>query len=121
MEVTEAHNIKIAKLTFASVYPHYLAKALKKGRTEEELLTVIKWLSGFSDEQIKEAINNKYTFDTFFQKTKLHPNAVFITGSICGYKIEEIENPLTKKVRYLDKLVDELAKGRPLQMILREK
>jgi len=121
MEVTDAHNNKIAKMTFASVYPHYLAKALKKGRTEEELLTVIKWLCGFSDEQIQEAINNKYTFDIFFQKANVHPNAELITGSICGYRIEDIENPLTKKVRYLDKLVDELAKGRPLQKILREK
>jgi hypothetical protein len=110
---------RIANYTFASVYPHYLAKVLKKGRTEEELLEVITWLTGFDDHTIRKSIDEKITFQTFFDRATVHENAKKITGVICGVKIEHIENPLTQKVRYLDKLVDELAKGRPLPKILR--
>lgn len=120
MNVTPEHIEKIAKLTFASVYPHYITKVEKKGRTQEELLEVIEWLTGFDESQLQELIAEKATFKTFFQKAKLHPNAHMIKGVICGYRIEDIENDLTRKVRYLDKLVDELAKGKKMDKILRE-
>jgi hypothetical protein len=110
----------MAEMTFASVYPHYVAKVEKKGRTKAELHEVISWLTGFDESQLDLLINEKATFDTFFQKASLHPNASLITGLICGYRIEEIENPLTQKVRYLDKLVDELAKGKKMESILRQ-
>lgn len=116
---TPEHNERIAKMTFSSVYPHYVTKVVGKGRTKEELHEVITWLTGFDDHKIKELINDKVTFDTFFQQAKLNPNAQLITGVICGYRIEEIENTLTKNVRYLDKLVDELAKGKKMEKILR--
>jgi hypothetical protein len=119
MEITTAHNERFAKMTFASVYPHYLNKVQKKGRTEEELHQVIEWLTGFDDKKLQELIEEKVTFEVFFQRAKLNPNADLITGVICGYRIEEIENPLTKQVRYLDKLVDELAKGKKMEKILR--
>ncbi|WP_186757969.1 DUF2200 domain-containing protein [Echinicola salinicaeni] len=119
MKVTAEHNERMAKLTFASVYPHYLSKIERKGRTKEELHQVIKWLTGFDQAKIQEFIADKITFETFFKNAKLNPNAQLIKGVICGYRIEEIDNPLTQKVRYLDKLVDELAKGRPIQKILR--
>lgn len=119
MKITPEHNERIAKLTFASVYPHYIAKVESKGRTKEELHQVIKWLTGFDDKKLKELIEEKVNFETFFKRAKLNPNANLITGVICGYRIEEIENPLTKKVRYLDKLVDELAKGKKMDKILR--
>lgn len=119
MQATPEHNKKIAKLTFASVYPHYITKVEKKGRTKEELHEVIEWLTGFDEKKLKELIDEKATFETFFKKAKLNPNAHLITGVICGYRIEELENPLTKQVRYLDKLVDELAKGRKMEKILR--
>ena len=119
MKVTPEHNAKIAKLTFASVYPHYIRKVESKGRTKKELHQVIEWLTGFDDKKLKELIDEKATFETFFKKAKLHPNAHLITGVICGYRIEEIENPLTKQTRYLDKLVDELAKGKKMEKILR--
>lgn len=119
MEITPEHNAKMAKLTFASVYPHYITKVEKKGRTKEELHQVITWLTGFDEKKLQELIDEKATFETFFQKANLNPNANLITGVICGYRIEEIENTLTKKVRYLDKLVDELAKGRKMDKILR--
>lgn len=106
-------------MTFATVYPHYIAKVEKKGRTREELHQVIEWLTGFDGKKLKELIDENVTFETFFKRAKLHPNANLITGVICGYRIEEIENPLTKQVRYLDKLVDELAKGKKLEKILR--
>lgn len=109
----------MANLTFASVYPHYVAKVEKKGRTKEELHRVIKWLTDFNDDKLQELIKEKVTFETFFQKASLHPNAHLITGTICGYRIEEIDNPLTRQVRYLDKLVDELAKGKKMEKILR--
>ncbi|MBC8769312.1 DUF2200 domain-containing protein [Arenibacter sp. BSSL-BM3] len=119
MKTTPEHNERISKMTFSSVYPHYITKVEKKGRTKEELHTVIEWLTGFDDNKLKELIDEKVTFETFFQMAKLNPNAHLITGVICGYRIEEIENTLTQQVRYLDKLVDELAKGRKMEKILR--
>lgn len=113
------HDKRIANLTFASVYPHYVAKVEKKGRTREELHQVIRWLTGFDDKTLQKLIDEKVNFETFFAKARLHPNAGKITGVICGYRVEEIKNPLTQKIRYLDKLVDELAKGKPLEKILR--
>lgn len=120
MKATAAHNEKIANMTFASVYPHYITKVEKKGRTKEELHQVIKWLTGFDEKKIQELILENATFETFFQKAKLNPNADSIKGVICGYRIEEIDNTLTRQVRYLDKLVDELAKGRKMEKILRQ-
>lgn len=120
MTTTPAHDAKIAKMTFASVYPHYVTKVEKKGRTVEELHTVITWLTGFDEAKIQSLINEKVTFETFFQQANLHPNAPLIKGVICGYRIEEIETPLTQQVRYLDKLVDELAKGKKMDKILRK-
>jgi hypothetical protein len=119
MIATTEHNERIAKMTFASVYPHYVKKVESKGRTKEELHEVINWLTGFDTNKLNELIAEKATFETFFAKAKLNSNAGLITGNICGYRIEEIENPLTKQVRYLDKLVDELAKGRKMEKILR--
>jgi hypothetical protein len=119
MKTTPEHDERIAKITFASVYPYYIKKVESKGRTKEELHQVIEWLTGFNDIKLKELVNEKVTFKTFFQKAKLNPNAHLITGVICGYRVEEIENPLTKQVRYLDKLVDELAKGKKMEKILR--
>lgn len=106
-------------MTFASVYPHYLAKVEKKGRTKAELHQVIGWLTGFDDKRLQELIDEAVTFETFFMNAELNPNAHLITGVICGYRIEEIETPLTKQVRYLDKLIDELAKGKKMEKILR--
>ncbi|MEC3880292.1 DUF2200 domain-containing protein [Parapedobacter sp. 10938] len=119
MKITDKHNERIAKMIFASVYPHYVTKVERKGRTVEELQQVIEWLTGFDQEKLQELIDEKVTFETFFERAVLNPNAPLITGVICGYRIEEIENPLTKKARYLDKLVDELAKGRKMEKILR--
>ena len=119
MKITPEHNERMAKLTFASVYPHYLTKIERKGRTKEELHQVIEWLTGFDNRKIQELIDGKVTFEVFFKKAKLNPNADLIKGVICGYRIEEIENPLTKQVRYLDKLVDELAKGKKMEKVLR--
>jgi hypothetical protein len=119
MNNSSTHNERIAKMTFASVYPLYLAKVEKKGRTEEELQQVIQWLTGFDKKKQQELINEKVTFETFFQRATLNPNASLITGVICGYRVEEIEDRLTQQVRYLDKLVDELAKGRKMEKILR--
>jgi hypothetical protein len=110
---------RIAKMTFASVYPHYVAKVEKKGRTEQELQQVIAWLTGFTKAQIQKHIAKKSTFEAFFDDAELNPHAASIKGVICGYRVEEIENPLTQKARYLDKLVDELAKGRKMEKILR--
>lgn len=120
MKVTAKHNERIAKMTFASVYPHYITKVKKKGRTQDELHQVIEWLTGFDTFKLQELIDKKATFETFFQAATLNPNAHLITGVICGYRIEEIDNPLTQKVRFLDKLVDELAKGRKMEKILRK-
>jgi hypothetical protein len=119
MKTTPDHNMRMAKMTFSSVYPHYVTKVESKGRTKEELHQVIKWLTGFDDKKLQELIEEKATFETFFQKANLNPNAHLITGVICGYRVEEIENPLTQQVRYLDKLVDELAKGKKMEKILR--
>ena len=119
MKPTPEHNERIAKMTFASVYPHYVTKVEKKGRSKEELHRVIEWLTGFNEEKLSDLIEENVSFETFFQKAKLNTNAHLITGVICGYRIEEIENPVTKQVRYLDKLVDELAKGRKIEKILR--
>jgi len=120
MKTTPEHDERIAKMTFASVYPHYITKVEKKGRTKEELHEVIEWLTGFDDKNLQRLIEERVTFETFFMSAKLNPNAHLITGVICGYRIEEIETPLTKQVRYLDKLVDELAKGRKMEKILRQ-
>jgi hypothetical protein len=106
-------------MTFASVYPLYLKKVEKKGRTKAELHQVIEWLTGFDNQRLQDLIEKKASFETFFQKASLNPNARLITGVICGYRVEEIEDPLTQQVRYLDKLVDELAKGRKMEKILR--
>lgn len=119
MNITDAHHQRMAKMTFSSVYPLYLAKVEKKGRTKEELHQVIEWLTGFDKQKMEELIGENATFETFFQQASLNPNAYLITGLICGYRVEEIENPLTQQVRYLDKLVDELAKGRKMEKILR--
>ncbi|RPA69268.1 DUF2200 domain-containing protein [Cyclobacteriaceae bacterium YHN15] len=119
MKTTPEHNERMAKMTFASVYPHYITKVERKGRTKEELHQVIHWLTGFDNIKLQELIDEKATFEIFFEKATLNPAAELITGVICGYRIEEIENPLTKQVRYLDKLVDELAKGRKMDKILR--
>jgi len=121
MNNTNAQQQRIANMTFASVYPHYLAKVEKKGRTKDELHEVIRWLTGYTEEQLQQQISEKTNFQTFFQQAKLHPNAHLITGLICGYRVEEIEDPLTQQVRYLDKLVDELAKGKKMEKILRTK
>ncbi|GGH38706.1 hypothetical protein IA57_04475 [Mangrovimonas yunxiaonensis] len=120
MKTTPEHNNRIAKMTFASVYPHYVTKVEKKGRTIAELHTVIKWLTGFNDEDIQNHIENKTTFETFFSQATLNKHAHLIKGVICGYRIEELKTPLTKQVRYLDKLVDELAKGKKMDKILRK-
>lgn len=119
MKTTPEHNDQIAKMTFAAVYPHYITKIEKKGRTKEELHQVIEWLTGFDSDRLQELVDENVTFETFFERATLSPNASLITGVICGYRIEEIENPLTRKVRYLDKLVDELAKGKKMEKILR--
>lgn len=121
MNNSKIQDERIAQMTFASVFPHYIAKVEKKGRTKEELYQVIKWLTGFNEKKLKEIIDKKVTFEKFFQQAKLNPNAHLITGVICGYRVEEIQNPLTQKVRYLDKLIDELAKGKPTEKIFRTK
>lgn len=119
MNTTAHHDDRIANMTFATVYPLYLAKIEKKGRTQEELHQVITWLTGYGHQQLQELIDEKVTFEKFFQQATLNPAAHLITGVICGYRVENIENPLTQQVRYLDKLVDELAKGRKMEKILR--
>lgn len=121
METTSEHDARMAKMTFASVYPHYITKVESKGRTKEELHYVIEWLTGFDAKKLQELIDDKVTFESFFKKAKLNPDAHQITGVICGYRVEEIANPLTQQIRYLDKLVDELAKGKKMEKILRSK
>lgn len=120
MNKSKSHDERFAQMTFSSVYPHYVTKVEKKGRTQDELHRVIEWLTGYDDKNLKELITQKVTFEEFFEKAVLNPNAHLITGVICGYRIEEIQNPLTQQVRFLDKLVDELAKGRSLEKILRK-
>jgi hypothetical protein len=119
MKITDEHNSRVAKMSFAKVFPLYLAKIEKKGRTKEDLLMVITWLTGFDDISIQNLVAENVNFETFFQRARLNQNAHLIKGLICGYRIEEIENPLTKRVRYLDKMVDELAMGRKMESILR--
>ncbi|MDX1630138.1 MAG: DUF2200 domain-containing protein [Fulvivirga sp.] len=116
----DKHDERIAQMTFASVYPHYITKIEKKGRTIEELHEVIEWLTGFDQDKLSELVAEKVTFQTFFEQANLNPNVHMITGTICGYRIEDIQTPLTQQVRYLDKLVDELAKGRKLEKIMRK-
>ncbi len=116
-----ANNERVYRMAFASVYPHYVTKVEKKGRTVEELHTVIHWLTGYTEKGLSKVIADKTDFETFFAKApRMHPNAHMITGMICGYRIEEIEDPIMRQVRYLDKLVDELAKGRAMEKILRK-
>ena len=117
---TPEHDRRIAEMTFASVYPHYVAKVEKKGRTVDELHEVITWLTGFDGKAIQKQIDDGVSFKEFFKRAKLNPKSKLITGVICGYRIEEIETPLTRKVRYLDKVIDELAKGKKMEKILRE-
>jgi len=120
MQETEKHNKRIAKMTFASVFPYYVTKIESKGRTKDELFQVIEWLTGFDQSKLQELIDEKVTFETFFERATLNPNSKKITGLICGYRIEEIQNTLTKKARYLDKIIDELAKGKKIEKILRQ-
>ncbi|MFM2224013.1 MAG: hypothetical protein RJA07_215 [Bacteroidota bacterium] len=120
MNTTKNSDERIAKMLFGSVYPLYLSKVEKKGRTKAELHQVIEWLTGYDDKQLQKLMDEKITFEVFFNRSKLNPNAQLITGVICGYRIEEIENKLTQQVRYLDKLVDELAKGKTMEKILRK-
>jgi hypothetical protein len=119
MKTTPEHNEKFVKMTFASVYPHYINKAERKGKSKAELLQVIEWLTGFDEVKLNELVAANVTFETFFERATLHPNAHLITGVICGYRVEELINPLTRNVRYLDKLVDELANGKAMHKILR--
>lgn len=120
MENTAKQNEKIAKMTFESIYPHYIKKVEKKGRTQNELDQIIQWLTGFDKKTLQKLIDEKVTFQTFFQKAKLNSNAHLIKGVICGYRIEEIKDKLTQKVRYLDKIVDELASGKTIDEISRK-
>jgi hypothetical protein len=114
-------NTRVYRMPFASVYPHYVTKVERKGRTREELHTVIHWLTGYTEQALQNVIADKTDFETFFAKApRMHPNAHTITGVICGYRIEEIQDPIMRQVRYLDKLVDELAKGRKMEKILRK-
>ncbi|WEK17929.1 MAG: DUF2200 domain-containing protein [Candidatus Pedobacter colombiensis] len=119
MDNNARHDDRMAKMVFASVYPLYLSKIEKKGRTKEELDQIITWLTGFNNTQIQDLIKKKVTFETFFRQAALNPHASLITGVICGYRVEDIKNPLTQQVRFLDKLVDELAKGKKMEKILR--
>lgn len=114
----QSQDERIAKMIFASVYPLYVTKVERKGRSKAELNQVIEWLTGFDEQRIDELVSTKVNFEEFFAKAKLNEDAKLITGVICGYRVEEIENPLTQKVRYLDKIVDELAKGRSLEKIM---
>jgi len=120
MKVTAEHNERVANMKFSGVYPHYVTKVEKKGRTKEELHQVIEWLTGFDESQVQALIDEKVTFKTFFERAKLHPNAHLIKGVICGYRIEEIDNATTRQCRYLDKLIEELARGRKMEKILRQ-
>jgi hypothetical protein len=119
MKTTPEHDAKMARITFASVYPYYVAKVTGKSRSVEELHQVIHWLTGFGDAELKDLIDQNVNFEEFFRLARLNPKAGLITGMICGYRVEEIETPLTRQVRYLDKLIDELAKGRKMEKILR--
>lgn len=114
-------NARVYRMAFASVYPHYVNKVERKGRTVEELHTIIHWLTGYTEKGLQHVLDKQVDFETFFAKApKLNPNVGLITGVICGYRVEDIEDPLMQKVRYLDKLVDELAKGKAMEKILRK-
>lgn len=117
---TPEHDTRVANMKFFSVYPHYVTKIEKKGRTKEELHEVIEWLTGFDEAKIQQLIDEKVTFKEFFDRATLNPNAELIKGVICGYRVEDIETPLTRKARYLDKLIDELARGKKIEKIKRE-
>jgi hypothetical protein len=119
MKKSATQDQRFANMLFSSVYPLYLVKVKKKGRTAAELQQVITWLTGYDKKKTEALINEKATFEIFFKKATLHPNAHLISGTICGYRVEDIQNPLTQQVRYLDKLVDELAKGKKMETILR--
>lgn len=120
MSTTPEHDKRVAELKFSSVYPHYVNKIEKKGRTKAELHQVIEWLTGFNETKLQELIDEKVTIATFFKQAKMNPNAHLIKGVICGYRIEDIKTPLTREARYLDKLIDELAKGKTMEKILRQ-
>jgi hypothetical protein len=120
MSPSNTQDERIAKMSFATVYPLYVAKVEKKGRSQQELQQVVEWLTGFESKSLKKLIKENVNFESFFQRASLNPNAKYISGLICGYRVEDIKNPLTQKVRYLDKLVDELAKGRSMDKILRK-
>lgn len=116
-----ADNTRVFKMSFASVYPHYIQKAEKKGRTKQEVDTIIYWLTGYDQKSLQNQVNEKVDFENFFKEApKMNPNVHKITGVICGYRVEEIEDELMQKIRYLDKLIDELAKGKKMEKILRE-
>lgn len=117
---SDKNNARVFKMSFASVYPHYVTKVEKKGRTKEELHQVIFWLTGYNEKSIQQILDKKIDFETFFAKAKLNKNASLITGVICGYRVEDIEDPLMQKIRYLDKIIDELAKGKVMEKILRK-
>ena len=119
MHTTAEHNERIAKITLATLYPLYVAKVERKGRSKEELLQVIEWLTGFNTQKLEELIAENVSMTVFFDQATIHPNANLVTGMICGYRIEELLNPLTKNIRIMDKLVDELAKGKNMDAILR--
>lgn len=121
MKVTTAKNEKLGQMVFASIYPLYLNRLLKNGRTEEELRTVIKWITGFDEKQLQKLIDEKVTYKTFFEKATMHPNSHMIKGVVCGYRIEEIpdEFELYRQCRCMEKLIDELARGRKMEKILR--
>lgn len=119
MKTTPEHDERMAKIIFATVYPYYIKKVESKGRTIKELHQIIEWLTGYDEKKLQELISSKITLKEFYTKAKLNPNAKLITGVICGYRVEEIENPITKKARYLDKLIDELAKSKKMEQILR--
>lgn len=120
MTDTSHHDERIAKMTFASVYPHYVSKVEKKGRTKDELHEVIEWLTGYDTDNIKRLIDAKVSFEQFFREAKLNSNAKLIKGVICGYRVEEIKTPITQQVRYLDKVVEELARGKKMEKIMRQ-
>lgn len=120
MIATPEHHARIAKITFASVFPHYIKKVESKGRTIDELYQVIEWLTGFDQQKLNEIIQENSTMKEFMERATIHPNAQLITGVICGYRVEQIDNPITKQIRYMDKLIDELAKGKAMEKILRK-
>lgn len=122
MQVTPEKNEKVAQMVFSSIYPHYLKRIEKNGRTKQELDQVIEWLTGFDEQKLQSLIKEKVTFEIFFQQAKIHPNAHLIKGVVCGYRIEEIEDKFDvyKQCRRMEKLIDELAKGRKMEKILRE-